>query len=199
MCIHGCIQIALRLVEHFYYKTDAVYSAMRKLAMQQRQADAAAAAAAAAEKVEAAEAARAAGEEVVEAGSPDDVEVCGSRVVNVHAIRCVVCIMTSAACTVAASPSISLDVLPAHLDASKHSSMVFTTVQACFSSTGLVGVVISSHTCTVPSCPSQLKVPADYEINESCSVAMQALVTGIYKEGDERTKARAMLCHIYHR
>jgi hypothetical protein len=36
------VQIALRLVEHFYYKTAPVYDAMRKLTIAQQEADAAA-------------------------------------------------------------------------------------------------------------------------------------------------------------
>lgn len=44
-----------------------------------------------------------------------------------------------------------------------------------------------------------MKVPSDYVMEESSSAAMQSLVTVIFKQGDERTKARAMLCHIYHK
>ena len=44
-----------------------------------------------------------------------------------------------------------------------------------------------------------LMVPSDYEMDESSERALAALVRVIFAHGDERTKARAMLCHIYHR
>ena len=116
----GQSKIGLRLVEHFYYKTDAVYDAMRKLTVAQQQADEAAASAAAA----AAAAAEEQGEEDRATGE--------------------------------------------------------STGEA----TGEVVV---------------LKVPADYSMAESSSTAMQSLVHVCLSHGDERTKARAMLCNIYHK
>jgi translation initiation factor 3 subunit C len=45
----------------------------------------------------------------------------------------------------------------------------------------------------------ELKVPADYVMQESAAAAMKALVHVCFAHGDERTKARAMLCNIYHK
>ena len=52
---HAHHQVTLRLVEHFYFKTQAVYNAMRKLTMLQQQEAAAAAATTPAEDGEAVE------------------------------------------------------------------------------------------------------------------------------------------------
>ncbi|KIY92896.1 Eukaryotic translation initiation factor 3 subunit C [Monoraphidium neglectum] len=127
-------KVALRLVEHLYFKHQGVYDAMRRLALQQQQqlaaeAQAAAAAAAGAE----AEAERVAAEGQDEDESPAD----------------------RAAASAAAVAS--------------------------------AGEVVV------------LKVPADYTMDESGERALAALVRVIFAHGDERTKARAMLCHIYHR
>ena len=44
-----------------------------------------------------------------------------------------------------------------------------------------------------------LQVPADYEMDESSEAALAKLAKTIFAHGDERTKARAMLCLVYHR
>mmetsp|Transcript_33430 Transcript_33430/g.84725 ORF Transcript_33430/g.84725 Transcript_33430/m.84725 type:complete len:947 (-) Transcript_33430:272-3112(-) len=94
-------KVTLRLVEHFYYKTEAVYDAMRKLTLAQQQ-----------------EAAAAAEEE---------------------------------------------------------------------------------ETTDEPDEQVTVKVPADYVMGDNCHAVMQSLVITIFRHGDERTKARAMLCQIYHK
>jgi hypothetical protein len=43
-----------------------------------------------------------------------------------------------------------------------------------------------------------IPVPQDYVMDESSAVALKRLVAVVFNHGDERTKARAMLCHIYH-
>jgi len=43
------------------------------------------------------------------------------------------------------------------------------------------------------------QVPSDYVMGEDSHSVMRSLSTIIYKHGDERTKARAMLCSIYHK
>eukprot|EP00983_Pelagomonas_calceolata_P012317 393968-Pelagomonas_calceolata.AAC.6 len=42
-------------------------------------------------------------------------------------------------------------------------------------------------------------VPSDYVMGEDSHSVMRSLVTIIFKHGDERTKARAMMCSIYHK
>jgi translation initiation factor 3 subunit C len=108
-------KVALRRMEHFYYKTDAVYGAMRKLCIQQQQETATQAAAAAA----AAEADADEGEL-----EEEDVEA-------------------------------------------KQAEKVI------------------------------VRIPADFNMDESLERLMMELSSFIYRNGDERTKARAMLCMIY--
>ncbi|BDA51264.1 Eukaryotic translation initiation factor 3 subunit C [Coccomyxa sp. Obi] len=101
-------RVALRRMEHFYYKTDAVYDAMRKLAITQQQAA-----------------------NVVQ----DEAE--------------------------------NGDEIPEEDE-----------------------VVVSKDSVIVT-------VPADFSLGESCQELMDQLSIVIYKHGDERTKARAMLCSIF--
>ena len=42
-----------------------------------------------------------------------------------------------------------------------------------------------------------VRMPADFVMAESLPGLMAELTSFIYKHGDERTKARAMLCSIY--
>lgn len=44
-----------------------------------------------------------------------------------------------------------------------------------------------------------LKVPSDFVMEENAHAALQNLVSIIFKHGDERAKARAMLCSIFHK
>jgi hypothetical protein len=129
-CCCPCSQpkVTLRLIEHLYYKTDAVYDAMRKLTLQQQHDTAAAAMAAAAAAAASAE------------GDQDAVDA-------------------AAAAGAAATED------PA--SAAADEKMV-------------------------------IPVPQDYVMDESSAVALKRLVAVVFNHGDERTKARAMLCHIYH-
>jgi hypothetical protein len=63
---------------------------------------------------------------------------------------------------------------------------------------GLTGWLNAAHqvACTTLH---WLQVPADFVLGENCHVVLQSLVTVCFKHGDERTKARAMLCSIYHK
>lgn len=42
-----------------------------------------------------------------------------------------------------------------------------------------------------------VKIPADFELEEHLPTVMSQLSTFIYKHGEERSKARAMLCCIF--
>eukprot|EP00891_Asterochloris_glomerata_P007222 jgi/Astpho2/7222/fgenesh1_pm.00113_%23_10_t len=108
-------KVALRRVEHFYYKTDVVYGAMRKLALEQ-QAETA--------QLNAA---------VQQSGDKEDED-----------------------------PDLDED----EADAKQADKIV-------------------------------VRMPADFVMAESLPGLMAELTSFIYKHGDERTKARAMLCSIY--
>ena len=41
-------------------------------------------------------------------------------------------------------------------------------------------------------------IPADYAMPEAGSELLRGLVGLVFRQGDERSKARAMLCLIYH-
>ena len=45
----------------------------------------------------------------------------------------------------------------------------------------------------------KLPMPKDFSLPEDCHKLMKGLVDTIYVHGDERSKARAVLCHIYHK
>ena len=42
-----------------------------------------------------------------------------------------------------------------------------------------------------------VKIPADFQLEEDLPTVMSQLSTFIYKHGEERSKARAMLCCIF--
>jgi hypothetical protein len=47
--------------------------------------------------------------------------------------------------------------------------------------------------------PIKLTIPQNFHLPECCHKLMQDLVQMIYVHGDERSKARAVLTHIYHK
>ena len=61
--------------------------------------------------------------------------------------------------------------------------------------------LFSWHPFASPYFPSSslAQVPSDYVMGEDCHLVLQQLVSLIFKSGDERTKARAMLCSIFHK
>jgi len=44
-----------------------------------------------------------------------------------------------------------------------------------------------------------IPVPLDYTMEDNSAVAIKRLVGVVFQHGDERAKARAMLCYIYHK
>lgn len=51
-----------------------------------------------------------------------------------------------------------------------------------------------------PGAKVEVLVPSDYVMAENCHELMRSLVSGVvFKYGDERTKARAMMCYVYHK
>eukprot|EP00879_Flechtneria_rotunda_P010363 GHRR01010837.1.p1 GENE.GHRR01010837.1~~GHRR01010837.1.p1 ORF type:complete len:641 (+),score=259.16 GHRR01010837.1:1573-3495(+) len=119
-------KVALRLIEHFYYKADAVYDAMRKLTLQQQEEAAA-----------------------VAAAHPEGA----------------VAVAAAAAAEAAAAAGVSNE--PGEEQT-------------------------ADDKVAIP-------VPLDYTMEESSNTALKRLVGVVFNSGDERTKARAMLCYIYHK
>ena len=48
-----------------------------------------------------------------------------------------------------------------------------------------------------PAGGGPIPIPADFVMEESCQALITSLCAVIYKHGDDRTKARAMLCSIF--
>ncbi|GMH33638.1 hypothetical protein BSKO_01472 [Bryopsis sp. KO-2023] len=117
-------RISLRLIEHFYYKTDAVYAAMKRLAITRQEETK--------EEQEKEDAPDDASDETIddEEGSEEDEEGqnTNSLTGNVH-----------------------------------------------------------------------IRIPADFSMEEDVFKAMDNLVKTVFKHGDERTKARGMMCGIFHK
>jgi len=44
-----------------------------------------------------------------------------------------------------------------------------------------------------------IPVPLDYAMEDNSAVAIKRLVGVVFQHGDERAKARSMLCYIYHK
>jgi translation initiation factor 3 subunit C len=123
----SCAFIALRQAEHFYYKTESVYVAMRNLVERTKAQEAAAAASP-----------PAATAQVGENGA-------------------------------AVASSAAADSEVAATEEEKFESLI------------------------------QLPLPQDFSLPDDCHGLMKDLVDTIYVHGDERSKARAVLVHIYHK
>jgi translation initiation factor 3 subunit C len=114
--------VALRRIDHLYYKTDAVYAATRKMALAMR--DEAAAAAAAA----------------------------------------------------AAAPPAEPAAEPAAADGAP-----------------------AGAAAAAPAAPTQVRLPADFELPEACGPLLESLALAVYARGSDNQKGQAMLSCVYHK
>ncbi len=196
-CVRALLQVNLRLLEHLYFKTEAVYDAMRKLLLQQQAA------------------AQVAAQEADDEGDDEDAKEDEKVTVKVR------CRSFLAACMWAPGAG---NAAPNQPD--DHQAPFCVRVGPGCTPPHPVRWRWRACDVVLPALPTRLRfrpsgrtsphdvtwrvlpaltlapgvqVPQDYVMGENLHAVLQGLVTLIFRQGDERTKARAMLCLIYHK
>ena len=131
-------------MEHYYYKTDTVYDAMRKLTIAQQQQ-----------------------QEEAQQAAPASAQVHAQYFQGVPADR-----------------SAKREPTRCTQDTIKPEAVLEDDLDEDDQATG-PGIVV--------------QIPVDFVMDESCQRLLDGLCEVIYKHGDERTKARAMLCSIFYK